>query len=83
MRADRDWRAHTDGILRAELGIRNLSYADLGELLTAISLKENEKNVNNKIARGSFTPVFFLQCLKDIGTRTLHLDATLADHQKV
>ncbi|MGA3309798.1 MAG: DUF6471 domain-containing protein [Xanthobacteraceae bacterium] len=33
-----------------------------------------ERNIANKIARGSFTAVFFVQCLTAIGCRTLHLE---------
>lgn len=74
MKTTRDWQAQAKGIIRAELKRRNLSYADLAAKLTAIGVTENEKNVNNKIARGGFTAVFFLQCLEAIGTRTVHLN---------
>jgi hypothetical protein len=73
-RTTRDWQAQAKGIIRAELKRRNLSYADLADRLTAIGVKENEKNVNNKIARGGFTAAFFLQCMEAIGVRTIHLD---------
>jgi hypothetical protein len=36
-----------------------------------MGIKENEKNVNNKIVRGSFTAVFFLQCMEAIGIKNL------------
>lgn len=62
------------GIIRAELKRRNLSYADLAERLTAIGVPENAQNVNNKIARGSFTAVFFLQCMEAIGVAHIHLN---------
>jgi hypothetical protein len=53
---------------------RNLTYADLADRLTAIGVKENEKNVNNKIARGGFTAAFFLQCMEAIGVQNIHLN---------
>jgi hypothetical protein len=34
---------------------------------------ESERNIANKIARGSFTAVFFVQCLAAIGCHTVHL----------
>ncbi|HEX3863086.1 MAG TPA: DUF6471 domain-containing protein [Stellaceae bacterium] len=74
MKTTRDWQAQAKGIIRAELKRRNLSYADLAKRLTAIGVPENEKNINNKIARGGFTAVFFLQCLEAIGAHTLYLD---------
>jgi hypothetical protein len=70
----KDWKALTKGVLKAELKRRNLSYADLAEKLRAIGIKDTERNISNKIARGSFTAVFFVQCMKAIDCRTIHLD---------
>ncbi|MGB9154621.1 MAG: DUF6471 domain-containing protein [Alphaproteobacteria bacterium] len=42
--------------------------------LTALGIEESERNIANKIARGSFTAVFFLQCLTAIGCHTVRLD---------
>ncbi|HEY6991585.1 MAG TPA: DUF6471 domain-containing protein [Bryobacteraceae bacterium] len=69
-----DWTARVKGILKAELKRRDVSYADLAEKLAAVGVKENERNIANKIARGSFTAVFFVQCLEAIGCQTLHLN---------
>jgi hypothetical protein len=74
MKTARDWQAQAKGIIRGELKRRSLSYADLAERLTALGVKERPENVNNKIARGSFTAVFFLQCLEAIGARTIHIE---------
>lgn len=70
----KDWRARVKGLLKAELKRRNLSYADLAERLAVIGVKDNERNISNKIARGSFTAVFFVQCMEAIGCRTIHLE---------
>jgi 3-mercaptopyruvate sulfurtransferase SseA len=70
----RDWRAKAKGLLKAELKRRDLSYADLAERLAALGVKDNERNISNKISRGTFSAVFFLQCLKAIGVRTIYLD---------
>jgi uncharacterized protein DUF6471 len=70
----RDWQADVKGMLKAELKRRNLSYADLAEKLGAIGIEDNERNISNKIGRGTFTAVFFVQCLEAIGCQTLHLD---------
>jgi hypothetical protein len=69
-----DWKAKVKGILRAELKRRSLSYADLAYRLSAIGVDDNVRNISNKIARGSFTAVFFIQCMEAIGCRTIHLD---------
>lgn len=70
----KDWQAQVKGLLKAELKKRNLSYADLAEKLAAIGIKENDRNISNKIGRGSFTAVFFVQCMEAIGCKTIHLE---------
>jgi hypothetical protein len=70
----RDWQARVKGLLKAELKRRNLSYADLATKLATVGVKDNERNISNKISRGTFTAVFFVQCMEAIGARTIHLD---------
>lgn len=70
----KDWKAQAKGLLKAELKKKNLSYASLAEKLAAIGINESERNISNKISRGSFTAVFFLQCMEAIGCRTVHLE---------
>ncbi len=72
----KDWQALVKGILKAELKRRNLSYADLAERLKVIGIKDNERNISNKIARGTFTAIFFFQCMEAIGARIIHMDGT-------
>jgi hypothetical protein len=69
----KNWQAKVKGLLRAELARREMSYADLTEKLKAIGIKDNDRNISNKVARGTFTAVFFVQCLEAIGVHTLHL----------
>jgi len=45
----------------------------LAEKLTAMGIPESEANIANKISRGGFTAVFFVQCLIAIGTHTVRL----------
>ncbi len=70
----KDWRAKVKGLLKAELKRRDLSYADLADKLAAIGVKENQRNISNKISRGTFTAVFFVQCMEAIGVKTIHLE---------
>jgi len=69
-----DWGARAKGLLKAELKRRNMSYRKLAEKLEPLGVKETERNIANKIARGSFTAVFLLQCLEAIGAKKLRLD---------
>jgi hypothetical protein len=61
------------GPAKAELKRRNLSYRDLAEKLSAMGIPETELNIKNKISRGGFTAVFFVQCLLAAGCQTLRL----------
>jgi hypothetical protein len=45
-----------------------VSYADLADKLAAVGVKDNQRNIANKIARGSFTAVLFVQCMEVIGS---------------
>lgn len=60
-------------LLKGELKRRGITYAQLAEKLAAIGVHENERNLNNKIARGGFSAAFLLQCLTAIGTTSLSL----------
>jgi hypothetical protein len=70
----RNWKAEVKGRLKAELKRQGLSYADLADRLGTIGIKDKEPNIKNKINRGTFSAVFFFQCLDAIGCRTLHLN---------
>ncbi len=70
----KDWRAKVKGLLKAELKRRDLSYADLADKLAAIGVKESQRNISNKISRGTFTAIFFVQCMEAIGCKTIHLE---------
>ncbi len=74
MKTTADWKAQAKQLIRAELKRRNLSYADLAVRMDSIGLKVNDRTIANKIATGSFSAVFFLQCMEAIGVKNLPLD---------
>jgi len=74
MYEDRDWVAHTKGLLRGEMVKRQISYAGLVEKLAAIGVKDSEANLRNKISRGGFTGAFLIQCLTAMGVTSLRID---------
>lgn len=73
MATDQEWQNRVKGMLRAELKRRNIGYRELAEKLTALGAPDSERNIANKISRGGFTAVFFVQCLVAIGCQNLHL----------
>lgn len=68
------WEDRAKGVLKGEIKRRNLSYNQLVDMLRSIGVEETEPNVRNKIARGKFTAVFFLQCLEAIGVKAIRLN---------
>jgi hypothetical protein len=73
-RKARDWQARVKGLLKAELSRRNMSYADLADRLAEVGVKENRRNITNKIGRGNFSAVFFVQCMEAVGVKTIRLE---------
>lgn len=69
-----DWNQKVKNILKSELKRRNVGYRELAEKLEAVGVKDSERNIANKLARGTFTAVFFVQCLRAIGCNTVKLD---------
>jgi Domain of unknown function (DUF6471) len=68
-----DWQAQVKGLLKAELKRRHVTYGDLAVKLGGLGIHETAENIANKISRGGFTAVFFVQCLVAIGATTIHL----------
>jgi hypothetical protein len=62
-------------ILKGELKRRGMTYAQLAEKLKERGAKESERNLANKISRGSFTAAFFMMCMDVIGVRQVSLEA--------
>ena len=74
MASGTDWQARVKALLKAELKRRNVSYRELAERLERLGVSETEQNIANKISRGGFSAVFFVQCLRAVGVKELRLD---------
>jgi uncharacterized protein DUF6471 len=74
MVTDNNWADRVKAILKSELKRRNVSYKELADKLAEMGIQETERNINNKISRGGFTAVFFVECLVAIGCTTLRLE---------
>jgi hypothetical protein len=70
------WTHEAKGILRAELDRRAMTYARLAKLLQAHNIPETTRSLANKISRGSFSFVFFLQAMRVLGVKTISLEPT-------
>lgn len=65
---DDDWESVAKNLLRGQLMTKGLSYAKLAEAMAAIGVDETEVSIKNKVGRGRFTFMFFLQAMAAIGT---------------
>lgn len=70
------WQHEAKGVLRAELGRRGVTYERLAKLLVASGVSETDRSIANKISRGTFSFVFFLQAMRAIGATSVSLEPT-------
>ncbi len=52
---------------------QDVTYSQLLQRLESIGVKEDERNLRNKVSRGKFTAAFMLQCLSALGCQALRL----------
>ncbi|MBY0283895.1 MAG: hypothetical protein K2W81_08020 [Sphingomonas sp.] len=78
---DADWESVAKNLLRGQLMTKGLSYAKLAEAMAGIGVEETEVSIKNKVGRGRFTFMFFLQAMTAIGTSRILLP-TLAELQQ-
>jgi Domain of unknown function (DUF6471) len=69
-----DWERKVQTILKVELAKHNLTYKQLSDKLSEIGVIESEPNIRNKLSRGTFSAVFFVQCLMAMGINDLRID---------
>jgi 3-mercaptopyruvate sulfurtransferase SseA len=74
MKPDQEWQAEVKGMLRAEMTRRGITYDQLSSRLAEIGVKTDPHVLRNKVARGGFSAVFFVQCLRALGCRQIVLD---------
>lgn len=74
--SEEDAQKWVRGIIKAEMARRDIGYAELTARLGLVGVHDNERNVRNKVARGTFSATFFMQCLKSLGVRSLQIDAS-------
>jgi hypothetical protein len=61
------------GTLRAEMARRQMTYDQLAERLAGLGVRDTAVNIRNKVARGGFSAVFLVQCLRAMGCPRLEL----------
>jgi ribosome-binding protein aMBF1 (putative translation factor) len=68
-----EYEARAKAAIRAALAESGLSYEQLAARLRKKGIEISDKGVENKIARGSFSAAFLIQCLDAVGVKSLDL----------
>ena len=63
-----DWEAKAANLLKAQLKLKGVTYAQLAELIG-----DKEPNVRNKLSRGKFSAAYMLHCLTSLGVQEVSL----------
>jgi hypothetical protein len=70
---DDEWKQYAAQTLKAELAKAGVTYENLIQRLNAIGVDESYKGVASKINRGTFSFLFFAQCMKALGKKEIRL----------
>ncbi|WP_031435816.1 DUF6471 domain-containing protein [Methylobacter tundripaludum] len=70
---DDEWKQYAAQALKAELAKAGVGYEDLIQRLHAIGVDESYKGIASKINRGTFSFLFFAQCMKALGKTEIRL----------
>ena len=68
------WNEKATNILKSILTRRNIKYHELAIKLNALGIEETQGSISNKISRGTFSFVFFMQCMEALGIKEIRLD---------
>jgi len=68
------WDNDARQILKVEVVRRGLTYERLAKLMQVSGVEETSRSIANKMSRGTFTFVFFLQVMKAMGAKTVTIE---------
>lgn len=62
-----DWESEAKSILKGLMAREDVNFKQLEVRLAALGVVDTSENMSNKVQRGKFSLVFFLQCLAALG----------------
>ena len=68
---ENEWKKYAAQTLKAELARSGVGYEELTRLLHDIGVEESYKGIASKITRGTFSFLFFAQCMKALGVKMI------------
>ena len=70
---EQTWNKRATNLLKSQMVLAGVNYEQLIQRLAAIGVDESYKGIANKINRGTFSFVFFIQCMKALGVNEIRL----------
>jgi hypothetical protein len=70
---DEEWNERATNLLKSEMARVGVGYEELITRLRALGIDESYKGIANKINRGAFSFMFFMQCMKALGITEIRL----------
>lgn len=71
---DIGWHKLATNTIKVELARSGIGYEELIRRLEAIGVHESYTGIASKINRGTFSFMFFMQCMKALSINTVRLD---------
>jgi hypothetical protein len=68
-----EWNERATNLLKSEMARAGVGYEELINRLHALGIDGSYKGIANKINRGAFSFVFFMQCMKALGIAEIRL----------
>lgn len=68
-----EWKQYAAQTLKSELVRMGVGYEDLIQKLQGIGVEESYKGIASKINRGTFSFLFYAQCMKALGVRDVRI----------
>ena len=67
------WNQRATSLLKSQMILAGVNYEQLIQRLAVIGVDEGYKGIANKINRGTFSFVFFMQCMKALNVNEIRL----------
>lgn len=74
-----DWPTACARLLKAEIARADITLARLARRLNRLGIEETEVSLKNKLYRGTFSMVFFVQCMRALGHAQVDVSSVIAD----
>lgn len=74
------WAKIPPKILKTELAKRDMTYIELVKKLQDIGVEIKVEDLRGRLARGTFSAMLFIQCLRAIDVKNLPIEDSLFDN---